>query len=79
VAWTTDAGFPWGRHRGEPLVQIPLPYLRWALDASAVGAALRRRIREELARRGYLVPDPPAPPGVPLLPAPDDLKTLRGE
>jgi hypothetical protein len=46
---------PFGRHRGEPLGQVPTDYLEWFLKTCKPSAGLRAVIRAELSAR----PDAP--------------------
>jgi hypothetical protein len=43
---------PWGKHRGEPLRDIPLGYLAWALESAAsLDDELREAICDEVRHR----------------------------
>jgi hypothetical protein len=58
---------PFGKHKGQPLADVPGDYLRWALLTVKLSSGLRTAVADELTRRGVPVPDPP-PPRVPPCP-----------
>ncbi|MBY0261810.1 MAG: DUF3820 family protein [Phycisphaerales bacterium] len=35
---------PFGKHKGEPIGELPLDYLRWLLDTCDLGGELRRHV-----------------------------------
>jgi hypothetical protein len=49
-----------GRHKGQPLPDVPSDYLSWVLREVKLSSGLRNAVADELARRG--VEPPPAPP-----------------
>ncbi len=50
---------PFGRHRGQPLEEIPLDYLRWLHDSCDLREPLRSGVEVELdAREWDQSPDP---------------------
>jgi hypothetical protein len=55
---------PFGRHRGEPLGQVPTSYLCWFLAEANPSTGLRAAVAAELRSRGYPIPDPPPPPPI---------------
>jgi hypothetical protein len=42
---------PFGRHRGEPLEDVPSDYLDWLLRVCTLQPPLRRAVQDEVARR----------------------------
>jgi hypothetical protein len=58
---------PFGKHKGQPLADVPGDYLRWALLTVKLSSGLRTAVADELTRRGVPVPAPP-PPRVPPCP-----------
>jgi hypothetical protein len=51
---------PWGKHRGQPLSEVPAGYLAWCLEeCDGLKPSLRDAIRDELARRFALGYQPP--------------------
>ena len=42
----------WGKHRGKPLSQIPLSYMKW-LATGCKHTSMRQAAMAELQRRGY--------------------------
>jgi uncharacterized protein (DUF3820 family) len=63
---------PFGRHKGEPLSDVPTSYLQWAARECKLSSGLRAALALELARRG--APAPPQPPPTP----PPPCKYCRG-
>ena len=58
--WT----MPFGKHRGEPLGDIPLDYLDWVLENCELRSErLREAIEEEVERRSHGQHDSPPRPG----------------
>jgi hypothetical protein len=55
---------PWGKHRGKPLLEVPISYLAWVLEACTLTRGLRQAIAADVVRRLNLPqPEPPPPPG----------------
>jgi Putative quorum-sensing-regulated virulence factor len=53
---------PFGRHRGQPLDELPGDYLAWLLDLDDLREPLRSRIEDEADRRhGTREPQPERP------------------
>lgn len=59
---------PFGKHKGQPLADVPTSYLRWLLDAVKLSTGLRAATVAELQARGVTLPAPPAPPPAPRCP-----------
>jgi uncharacterized protein (DUF3820 family) len=53
---------PFGKHRGQPLRDIPTSYLRWLVGGVKLSSGLRLAVAEELQRRGVEVGLPPSQP-----------------
>jgi hypothetical protein len=55
---------PFGKHRGQPLTDIPTSYLAWAVRTCDLSEWLREAVVAELKRRGVRCGDPAsdAPP-----------------
>jgi hypothetical protein len=47
---------PFGKHRGQPLPDVPTAYLDWALREVKLSANLRAAVAAELQRRGVRPP-----------------------
>src|SRR5262249_52591034 len=67
--WERDRGgpdmtrMPFGRHRGEPVADVPTSYLAWYLrEATTVEPCVRRAIARAVARRVEGRRDGPRPP-----------------
>ena len=59
---------PFGRHRGQPIDEVPSDYLRWAAQNCKLSHPLWLAVAAELVRRGLPAPTPP--PRDPLPPCP---------
>ena len=58
--------FYFGRHRDEPVDQVPTDYLRWCVrDVGGLKPWLRQAIEAELKRRDGSESPPPQPPDWP--------------
>jgi uncharacterized protein (DUF3820 family) len=59
---TPPLTLPFGRHKGQPLADVPSGYLRWCLDTCKLSSGLRLALVEELQARGVEVAMPPPSP-----------------
>src|SRR5688572_4526888 len=49
---------PFGRHRGQPIAEIPSAYLHWLITGPVkLSTGLRAAVAAELSRRGASVPE----------------------
>jgi hypothetical protein len=55
-----NVGLPFGRHKNQPLSEVPESYLRWCIETCKLSSGLRSAVAAELTSRGIEVP--PAPP-----------------
>jgi hypothetical protein len=55
---------PFGKHKDQPLPDVPSSYLSWLLGAVKLSSGLRAAVAGELERRG-MVPRPAPPPAPP--------------
>jgi hypothetical protein len=53
-----DVRLPFGRHKGKPLPDVPVGYLRWAISTCKLSTGLLTALSEELSRRGIKAPAP---------------------
>ena len=53
---------PIGKHKDQPLVEVPSSYLQWLLGNCKLSSGLRAAVAAELTRRGVAVPPPPPLP-----------------
>ena len=60
---TGNTSLPFGKYAGVPFAKVPTDYLRWTGQECRLSTGLRSAVRDELARRGVALPEPPmAPP-----------------
>lgn len=57
----TEPVLYFGKHKGQPLSQIPADYLAWVLREVKLSSGLRAAVVADLQRRGAPVPDQPPP------------------
>jgi hypothetical protein len=50
---------PYGKHKGRPLLQVPIWYLRWVLKTWKLSSGLRAAVREALGLPAEPSPPPP--------------------
>jgi Putative quorum-sensing-regulated virulence factor len=53
---------PFGKHKNQPLPEVPTNYLCWLTREAKLSAGLRAAVGDELAGRGVTPPAPPEPP-----------------
>jgi hypothetical protein len=47
---------PWGKHKGEPISNVPSTYLCWTIEETDIGEPYLTEIRDEIALRLGLEP-----------------------
>jgi uncharacterized protein (DUF3820 family) len=57
----TPTVLPFGKHKGQPLADVPGDYLAWLTRTCKLSSGLRSAVAQELARRGLRVPPAPSP------------------
>jgi hypothetical protein len=56
---------PFGKHKDEPLDQVPSSYLCWLIREAKLSSGLRQSVAGELNKRGMVVPKPPPAAPIP--------------
>jgi hypothetical protein len=68
ISSQSEHRFPFGRHKNQPLPEVPSGYLAWAIASCKLSSGLLTALIAELTRRGVEVPPPPARPPIPKCP-----------
>jgi hypothetical protein len=65
---SSQHSLPFGRHKDQPLTEVPTDYLRWAIGECKLSSGLLTALTAELVRRGVEAPPPRARPPMPRCP-----------